>query len=913
MTSKPSKNTVISGVAIFICLPLLIGLLMYSKMTQVLHTYTENQVTQQAQVARQLALRILFDRLDELERVSGYLRDGRIAEEEMGAVVDRLLNNPSQISNGILRLDGTPVSGQALHSSEYPAIQNAFRGSRTVRYREGEGLLFTVPVYNGENVRYALYEFFDQNALFQGFSDICFNGQGRLMLADYAQEIIMPISANMTADDPYFQQETVKQSMIQLREKMITAITATVYCEADTKDFVFASEFSDSDLYLVGIIPHDAVAENIGYLSGMVMLVFCLLLALLAIGVVRIVSMDAKARESDELRKAKQIAEEASRSKSTFLANMSHELRTPINTITGMDEMILRGTREADTRERAMDIKSAAQILMGLINDVLDFSKIESGMLNIIPVEYNLPVLIRDLNLMSENRARAKSLEFRMEIQPELPIGLHGDDIRIQQVLMNLLTNAVKYTQKGTVWLKITGTPVGADRVILHCEVKDTGIGIRPEEMPRLFQAYGRADEVRNRNVEGSGLGLSIITNLLRLMNSELHVESVYNEGSRFYFDLEQEIVDPEPVGDIQARLEAMVKDYEYRVSCIAPRARILLVDDNSMNRKIFISLLKQTQIPVTAVSSGKKCLELVKKEHFDLIFMDHLMPEMDGVETLQHLRKQEQNLCKDTPIIALTANAFTGARETYMALGFDGFLSKPIITEKLEETIRSMLPKEYLEEVPVKGEDASKWKTLPAIEGVNWEYAQLHIQDTAILGSALEEFYGRIDAECRETERLERQTDAQEGLEAYRIQVHALKSTAAMTGMLSISELARLLETAARQEAREEIAALQPLLIRELLTMKERLRPFMEKEEEKRPLPDSCLLPAMLEMLRSAMDAMDLGETDRVMAQLLSYSYPEQLQERLERLGELVRELNFDGAAGLVRELLEELGPSGT
>ncbi len=911
MKIKWNRRALFSSVGLFLVLPLLVGALMLWKMFAVIRSSVESRVSDQAAVLAQLASSRLDDRLDEMERVASYLT--RLDEEEMGGALDRLLNAPSQISAGILRLDGTPVSGRALLSTEYPAIQAAFQGTRFARYRRGEGLLFTAPVYsgNGTTVKYALYDFFDQYALFRDFGKGCFEDEAMLMLADRDQHIVIPISDAPTETDSFFQRPQVKDAFFALGQRR-TENAPSVYCRSPGReDLLFISQLTQSNLFLVGVVPYGAVAGGVSSLPGMVLLVFGLLLVLLCLGVVRVIHADAKARESDELRQAKATAEEASRSKSNFLANMSHELRTPINTIMGMDEMILRETREPETRERAMDVRSAAQILLGLINDVLDFSKIESGMLKIIPVEYNLVTLIRDLDLLSENRARAKSLDFRMDIQPDLPVGLFGDDIRLRQVLVNLLTNAVKYTNEGGVTLRIAGTRFSQDTLSLHCEVIDTGIGIKAEDMPRGFEPYRRIEEARNRNVEGSGLGLPIITNLLRLMGSELQLRSVYGKGSTFFFDVEQKIVDPEPIGDIHRRLDNMVKQYEYRVGLLAPDARVLVVDDNAMNRKIFGSLLKQTQVQVTTASSGPKCLDLVRREHFDLIFMDHLMPGMDGVETLHRLKELEGNLCRDTPVIALTANAFTGAREKYIGLGFDAFLAKPIVSEKLEAMLREMLPKELLKNIPlpaVPDQNQAGESALPAVDGINWDYARINIHDDELLLESLRMFYQNLDGEYRDVGELSARLDAQDGLDNFRIRVHSLKSTAAMVGALTVSELARVLEFAAKEDRTDKIAGVTPALLEELLKMKERLAPLFQAKEEKKPLEDRSQLLALLDMLRIAMENMDIQAADAALAQINSYAYDAELQETISRLSSLEANLDFDGAGRIAGQLLEQL-----
>ena len=381
----------------------------------------------------------------------------------------------------------------------------------------------------------------------------------------------------------------------------------------------------------------------------------------------------------------------ADQAKTDFLASMSHEIRTPINSIIGMNEMILRETKEPEVKKYALDVKNAAAMLLSLVNDILDSSKIASGKLSIVPVKYSLEEMVLDLYHMIDVSARQKNLEFKVEVDETLPISYRGDDIRIRQVLINLLTNGVKYTENGYVCLRVTGE-VDGDEAVLKFSVKDTGYGIPKEHMKTIFSRFDRIEDEKNHRIEGSGLGLSLSERLLELMGSRIQVESKVGEGSEFYFELRQPILDKTPVGPLKDRVDEQEKK-TYTVGFIAPTAHILVVDDNDMNRKVFVNLLKKTKIQVMEASCGRECLELVERNHYDLIFLDHMMPEMDGIETLHRMAGMEKSLCKDTPMIMLTANAISGAREKYLAEGFKDFLAKPIFPEQLEEMIQHYLP----------------------------------------------------------------------------------------------------------------------------------------------------------------------------------------------------------------------------
>ena len=397
--------------------------------------------------------------------------------------------------------------------------------------------------------------------------------------------------------------------------------------------------------------------------------------------------------EKKKVDDARNEAVMANQAKGTFLAHMSHEIRTPINAILGMDEMILRESSEGHVVEYAEDIKAAGEVLLSLVNEILDLSKIESGKMEIIEVEYNLISMITDLVNMISVKADAEGLEFKVNMDKTLPARLIGDDVRIRQILTNLLTNAIKYTHEGTVELTISGE-VKDQTAHLRFSVKDTGIGIKEEDIKNLFEAYKRIEEGTNRYVEGTGLGLNIAMSLLGMMGSKLQVESIYGKGSEFYFDLQQQIVEHCSVEAIEQENDRNAKRQE-KNALTAPNARLLVVDDNRMNRKVFISLLKKTQMQIDEAESGFECIEKMQNNYYDIVFLDHMMPEMDGIETLKRVKQLDNYPCQFTPVVALTANAIVGAKNQYLSEGFDDFLSKPIVYKELEALIMKYLKKD--------------------------------------------------------------------------------------------------------------------------------------------------------------------------------------------------------------------------
>ena len=391
----------------------------------------------------------------------------------------------------------------------------------------------------------------------------------------------------------------------------------------------------------------------------------------------------------------KKDAESANIAKSKFLATMSHEIRTPINVVLGMNEMILRESNESNIREYSDNIADAGKSLLSLVNDILDFSKIESGKMEIINVDYQLKTVLNDLIIMTNSRIGNKDVKLITDIDEDIPSKYYGDEIRIKQVVTNLLTNAAKYTKVGTITFSVKNEGIENDNIKLKFSVKDTGIGIREEDIELITSSsFVRVDEKRNRNIEGTGLGLSITRQLLELMGTKLEISSEYGVGSDFYFILTQKIVDSEPIGSLT---DKKTTEERKAVNSFTTRGvHLLAVDDTKTNLLVIKGLLKPYEMTVDVASSGPQCLEMCADTHYDLILMDHMMPGMDGIETLMNIRNGNTSN-KDTKAIALTANAISGAEQIYRDNGFDGYMTKPIDTEDLNTNLLKFLPKEKI------------------------------------------------------------------------------------------------------------------------------------------------------------------------------------------------------------------------
>lgn len=463
--------------------------------------------------------------------------------------------------------------------------------------------------------------------------------------------------------------------------------------------FLFLAAFADGATYVLAYRYPDRIvllgSEAEIYYDSL----FAVLTVGIAVGVIMRFQIYLYERERELTLRQKQEIEEISKSKDAFFTNMSHEIRTPINTIIGLNEMILREDISDEVAEDAINVKNASKMLLTLINDILDFSQIESERMVIVPVPYQTKELFGEVVDLIQPRTREKGLDFYIDIDKSLPAVLCGDDVRIKQVLINILTNAVKYTLKGSVTLSVQGEAAGDGAERLTVSVSDTGIGIKKEDLESLYDYFKRIDRERNRKVEGSGLGLTITKQLVNLMGGKITIDSIYTKGSVFTVILEQEVIDPKPIGnmDYLEKLRSRGRSY-YKQSFEASRAKILIVDDNQANLMVTEKLMRATKVQIDKAQSGEECLEWTKMRSYHVILLDSLMPDMDGIATLRAIRRQENGLCRETPVIAVTANAAAGDEQYYIDSGFDGYLAKPIDGSAMEAEILKFLPDELLE-----------------------------------------------------------------------------------------------------------------------------------------------------------------------------------------------------------------------
>lgn len=558
--------------------------------------------------------------------------------------------------------------------------------------------------------------------------------------------------------------------------------------------------------------------------------------SLIVAGIVNSLITEQNHRLLDALRKEKrsqQEAEAANMAKSSFLANMSHEIRTPINAILGMNEMILREEKDPAIRGYAGNIQASGNSLLSIVSDVLDISKIESGKLEIIPVDYEVNSLISDCCNMAAGRAKAKELELLVECADNVPMKLCGDETHIRQIIMNLLTNAVKYTEKGTVKLIVSGRFTDGG-FVLKVDVSDTGIGIAEENLPQLFTQFQRFDLQRNRNIEGTGLGLSIVKRLCDLMSGTITARSVLGSGSTFTVELPQKVVDSTPCGGVNLNYSAGA-EHEYHHSFEAPEAKILAVDDLPVNLLVIANLLKETRIKIDTAGSGRECLDKCSQQKYDLILMDHMMPEMDGVQTFEKLHGDKTSPNFETPVIMLTANALAGMREQYMDVGFADYVSKPVRGAKLEEAIRRNLPESLIKsaspEIPaeaVSTEPSGFADICGAVPELNVNAALQYCCGSAeLLNDLLHDFtendhFSDLKAAFKEKR-----------WEDYRRHAHSLKSTSLMIGLTGLSERARASELALKGGCTEFAELNHDSLIEEYSALLGKIKDYLKDKSE--------------------------------------------------------------------------------
>ena len=905
--SFKGKGSNLLATLFFAVILLVVGALFQQRMSELLIHYTENQTKRQAETLASQAAENLGAELENLVYIASKIEAN---PEEMERLMP-LVFHESGVKQGLLAIDGQAIFGDSLSLYTYDGIQTSVRGEKAITFVQDQGILFTCPVFHGKNIKYVLYRLYPSETIRERFSISCYDDIGSVCVVTRKGDIIIPF-AQLDEDDMNFMQSSELRDLFHSmhREMETSMAAARAFNTARGDMLLFEAEIPGTNYLITGFVPKGKASEGIGSLTLLAVWVFGLLMLLVAVGAMYLVQIRDDIYESEELRKAKAMAEEASRAKSNFLANMSHEIRTPINAVLGMNEMILRECEDKHILAYAEDVKAAGNTLLGIINDILDFSKIEAGKIEIIPVEYDLLGSLNDLVTMIQVRAESKNLSLVLEFDPHLPKRLYGDEIHIKQVITNILTNAVKYTEKGSVTFsigfeRIEGAP---DEVLLHVSVKDTGIGIRQEDLKKLFSEFERIEEKRNRKIEGTGLGMAITGKLLRMMGTEMQVHSVYGSGSDFYFSLRQKVVSWEPLGDYRkARQAHLLERKKYQEKFIAPDACVLVVDDTPLNLVVFKGLLKQTQMQIDMASDGDEGISLSREKKYDIIFLDHMMPGKDGIETLKCMRAMPDNPNRETPVISLTANAISGAREEYLAAGFQDYLTKPVDSIKLESLLIQYLPKEKVhvrkeaaEDVAAEGIALPSW--LHELEGIDTQEGIEHCGSEAAYLDTLKVFAESALSGLRD---IEGYFQREEWLD-YTTKVHALKSTARIIGARLLSEMAKRLEYAGNAGEIETIKVETPALLSIYRSFAEKLAPLCPpkpREEEKEPIDEPALREAY-DTLKEFVASFDYDSAMFVLESLEDYRLPEDEEKRYQSIRTAIEKLDWEKAGQILADV---------
>lgn len=603
----------------------------------------------------------------------------------------------------------------------------------------------------------------------------------------------------------------------------------------------------------------------------------------------------------DALVEEKERADEANRAKSAFMSNMSHEIRTPMNAIVGMTEILMRSDLPETEREYLGNIQRSGNALIGIINDILDFSKIESGKMKLVEEDYAPLPMLQDLKMIILNRIGSKMIQLEYEIDEKLPAKLHGDELRIRQVLINIANNAVKFTDEGYVRLTVKVKEVVEDRAEIYFSIKDSGQGIAPEDMNKLFGAYSQVDTKKNHKKEGTGLGLAISKQFVEMMGGSIQVKSKYGEGSEFYFTIPQRIVDFRKTSEVKEELRSTNENV---LNFTAPLATIMVVDDNEMNRKVALGLLAPLKMQIDTAENGKQALDMICKKKYDLIFMDHMMPVMDGIEATKCLRAMEGDYYKNLPVIALTANAIVEARAKFYEAGMNDFTAKPIDLKEICTKIRKWLPAEYVVENSMNSDDTGEQteagkladreneaETMPVIEGLDITEGIKNSGTKELFFSLLGDFYKLIDMKSTKMEKC-----LADGLiRDYTIEVHALKNTARMIGAMELSKWCYELEMAGNAKEAEKLTKETPGMLQLYRSYKEILKPYAKLQNEEKKQVSKEEIIEDLQKLRDAIDTFDLDMADEIMKRLEEYQFPEEMEPLLEELRAYVADVAME------------------
>ena len=586
-------------------------------------------------------------------------------------------------------------------------------------------------------------------------------------------------------------------------------------------------------------------------------------------------------------------AEEASRSKTKFLSNMSHEIRTPLNAVVGMTDILLDTPITAEQEEYLNNIKNSGKSLVSIINDILDISKIESGRIELVENQYNFHSMIDDVRMIIENRIGNKDLELEINLDKQIPKFLIGDGQKLRQVIINLMNNAVKYSDSGKVVLTVKNLSKTVESIIFNVCVKDNGIGIKEEDIPRLFHLFERFDTTINEGKEGTGLGLAISQQYVELMGGKIEVRSVYGEGSDFRFSLRHAIPEYKNIGNM---------DEIQIVNFVAPNAKVLIVDDNNMNCKVAKGLLEKFEVKVDIVYNGFDAIDAILNKHYDIVFMDHMMPKMDGVETVQKIRAMDNQICKDIVIVALTANAMLDVRNMFLQVGMNDFLAKPIDIFELATILRKWLPVEYVITKEKTNSDKLD-KDEYNLKGIDSKMGITNAGSEAMWIDLLRDFYLLIDSKSLEIENYITNGE----VKRYTVEVHGLKTNARLIGAKELSEEFYMLEQLGNKKDLDSIIVETPKVLRHYRAFKDILSDYSQDEAFTQDISDEDVT-MYLDGLKVAVESFDLDLADEAFSKLKQCEMLSNYTDLMTELEIAVRDVSMERIIELVNLIKQEI-----
>ena len=612
-------------------------------------------------------------------------------------------------------------------------------------------------------------------------------------------------------------------------------------------------------------------------------------------------------------------AEAANRAKSDFLANMSHEIRTPMNAVVGLSELIIEESRGRKMYEYACNIKSAALNLLSIINDILDLSKVEAGKMELVPSRYYVQILVQDTVNLIEIAANQKGLQMKVDLSDNIPYQLYGDEGRIRQILINLLNNAIKFTRSGYVSLKVSAAYIDAYDVNLVFEVEDSGIGIKKEDIDKIFEAFQQLDMNKNRKIEGTGLGLAISKRLIQLMDGQLSVESEYGKGTKFTVCIKQRVVNAKTIREVPVTKEDLQKTDMRMFTC--DNYKVLLVDDNAINRRVAIAMIEAYGFQISEADCGKKAIELVKEHNYDLILMDHMMPELDGVETAKIIRSECGENGQNAVMIALTANVIEGAKEIYLSNGFQDFLAKPFERIQLHEVLNKWVPEDKKEYTDMNVEEEKVSED---------EMAAVYMSEVNVRDAIKKRNCGIEDylellylfyLDGRKKIGYMKELVEKQDYGNYEIEVHGLKSAAANIGAEHLSNLAKEQEFAVKEGKTDFVVSGYEELLkdyRNILSEIERVLrmhqygTFADKSNSGlKPIDDAFMLE-QIDRILSSLERFQAKESAAGVHELLTYALPENIREEIEQVQSLLVMYEDDKAEEKLRGLIQYLKNGG-